>query len=115
MIFDDVACEKQNTIRQYFSFGRHSNVDSFYLAQTYTRIPKHLIRDNANVIIAFRQDEMNIKHVYSDHVGADMTFEKFYELCRECWKDKYGFLMISKEDDLNDGRYRKLFDTFITV
>lgn len=77
IIFDDVACEKQNNIRSYFCMGRHKNVDSFYLCQTYTRIPKHLIRDNANMIIMFKQDEMNMKHVYSDHVGTDMSFEKF--------------------------------------
>lgn len=112
MIFDDVACEKQNNIRQYFCMGRHKNVDSFYLCQTYTRIPKHLIRDNANFIIMFKQDETNMKHVYSDHVAADMTFEKFYDLCRECWKEKYGFLVISKDDALNEGRYRKQFDTY---
>lgn len=48
MIFDDVACDKQNNIKNYFSMGRHKNVDSFYLCQTYTRIPKHLLRDNSN-------------------------------------------------------------------
>ncbi|KAI8120058.1 hypothetical protein CVS40_8597 [Lucilia cuprina] len=81
MIFDDVACEKQNNIRSYFCMGRHKNVDSFYLCQTYTRIPKHLIRDNANMIIMFKQDELNIRHVYNDHVGTDMTFEKFHAMC----------------------------------
>jgi len=42
-VFDDVACDKQDAVRQYFSMGRHSNVDCFYLCQTYARIPKHLI------------------------------------------------------------------------
>ncbi|KAI8123407.1 hypothetical protein CVS40_6010 [Lucilia cuprina] len=115
MIFDDVACEKQNNIRAYFCMGRHKNVDSFYLCQTYTRIPKHLIRDNANMIVMFKQDEMNMKHIYSDHVGSDMTFEKFNEICQECWKEKFGFLVISKDDELNNGRYRKMFDYFITT
>lgn len=115
MIFDDVACEKQNNIRAYFCMGRHRNIDSFYLCQTYTRIPKHLIRDNANIIIMFKQDAMNMKHIYADHVGSDMSYEKFYEICRECWKDKYGFLVISKDDELNNGRYRKQFDYFITI
>lgn len=115
MIFDDVACEKQNNIRAYFCMGRHKNVDSFYLCQTYTRIPKHLIRDNANVIIMFKQDETNMRHIYSDHVSSDMSFEKFQQICRECWKDKYGFLMICKDSELNNGRYRKLFDYFITI
>jgi len=53
-IFDDVACDKQDAMREYFSMGRHSNVDCFYLCQTYARIRKHLIRDNANLLILFK-------------------------------------------------------------
>lgn len=40
MIFDDVACEKQANIRNYFSMGRHKHIDIFYLSQTYSKIPK---------------------------------------------------------------------------
>jgi len=69
-VFDDVACDRQNTIRE-FSMGRHSNVDCFYLCQTYARIPKHLIRENANLLILFKQDGTNIKHVYNDHVSRE--------------------------------------------
>lgn len=113
IIFDDVICDKQNNIRDYFCMGRHKNIDCFYLCQTYTKIPKHLIRDNANMIIMFKQDELNIKHVYNDHVIGDISFTKFLNLCSECWKDKYGFLVISKDDEINKGRYRKGFDNFI--
>lgn len=113
MIFDDVACEKQDNIRSYFCMGRHQNVDSVYLCQTYTHIPKHLIRDNANMIMIFKQDIMNMKHIYNDHIGSDMCFNKFIDICRECWKTKYGFLVISKDDEINSGRYRKGFDVFI--
>jgi len=28
-IFDNVACDKQNTVREYFSTGRHANVNCF--------------------------------------------------------------------------------------
>lgn len=114
-IFDDIACEKQNHVRSYFCMGRHKDIDSFYLCQTYTRIPKHLIRDNANMIIIFKQDVMNIKHIYNDHVGSDMTLKTFHKLCTECWKEKYGFLVISKDDSMNNGRYRKGFDIFINL
>jgi len=54
-ISDDVASDNQNTIREYFSMGRHTNIDCFYLCQTYTKIPKHLIRDNANFLILFKK------------------------------------------------------------
>jgi len=46
MIFDDVICDKQTAIRDYFCMVRHKHIDSFYLS---------------NLIIIFKQDEMNIK------------------------------------------------------
>lgn len=110
-IFDDVACDKQDCMRDYFSMGRHKNIDSFYLCQTYTRIPKQLVRDNANLIILFKQDDVNLKHAYEEHVGTDMTFEKFRELCTTCWDEKYGFVVIDKDSKF--GRYRKGFDEFL--
>lgn len=112
-IFDDVACDKQNLMKEYFSMGRHSNVDSFYLCQTYAQIPKHLIRDNANFLIVFKQDILNLRHIYEDHVNTDVSFDKFKELCSFCWKDNFGFLVIDKDRDIRNGRYRKGFDCFI--
>lgn len=114
-IFDDIACEKQDNVRAYFCMGRHNNVDSFYLCQSYTRIPKHLIRDNTNFLIVFKQDDMNLKHIYNDHVNTDMTFDQFRKVCAECWKDEYGFLVIDKDSPTNNGRYRKGFDQFLKL
>jgi hypothetical protein len=111
-IFDDVACDKQDTIKEYFAMGRHSNVDCFYLCQTYAKIPKHLIRDNANLLILFKQDGTNLKHVYNDHVNTDMSYEDFTALCRECWQHEYGFTLIDKDSPINNGRYRKGFNDF---
>ena len=45
MLFDDVVCERQNNIRKYFAMGRHSGVDTLYLCQTYSLVPKQLVRD----------------------------------------------------------------------
>ena len=111
-IFDDVACDKQDTIREYFAMGRHSNVDCFYLCQTYAKIPKHLIRDNANLLILFKQDGTNLKHVYNDHVNTDMTYEDFCALCRNCWQREYDFAVIDKDSAMSNGRYRKGFNEF---
>lgn len=113
MIFDDIACEKHNNIRAYFTMGRHNNVDVFYLGQTYSRIPKQLVRDNANFIILFRQDDMNLRHVYNDHVNTDMSYGKFKEICALAWKDKYGFIVIDKDRDTYKGRYRVGLDSFV--
>lgn len=116
IIFDDVICDKQNNIKEYFCMGRHRNIDCFYLAQTYTSIPKHLIRDNANLIIIFKQDETNLKHIFKDYaIGSDMKFDVFQDMCNQCWHEKYGFLVIDMDSDFNKGRYRRGFDQFIQL
>lgn len=115
MIFDDVMTDKQNVMRDYFSMGRHNEIDCFYLCQTYTRVPKHLIRDNANMLVVFKQDDMNLRHIYSDQVGTDLNFQQFHDMCSECWKDNHGFLVIDKDSGIGKGRYRKGFDGYICM
>lgn len=113
-IFDDVACDKQDVIREYFAMGRHSKVDCLYLCQSYARIPKHLIRDNANLLILFKQDGMNLRHIYNDHVNTDMTFDTFNNICGQCWRKKYGFMVIDKDSSIFEGRYRRGFNEYVT-
>lgn len=115
IIFDDVVSCNQSIIKNYFCFGRHKNTDCFYLCQTYSSIPKQLIRDNANLIVIFQQDMTNLRHIYDDHVNVDMSFQNFKDICASCWKEKYGFVVIDKDCALNSGRYRKGFDTFINI
>lgn len=115
IIFDDVATCDQSIIKDYFSFGRHQNTDCFYICQTYSAIPKQLVRDNANLLIVFPQDTTNLKHIYDDHVSIDMEYHQFREVASSCWENKYDFLVIDKDCCLSSGRYRKGFDTYIHI
>jgi len=47
-------------------------IDSFYLC------------DNANVIIMFKQDDLNMRHIYRDHVNTDMSYDSFMKICQKC-------------------------------
>lgn len=113
IIFDDIACENQNNVRDYFAMGRHKLIDCFYLNQTYSKIPKQLVRDNANLIIIFKQDDINLKHIYDEHVNTDMTWQQFREMCSKIWTDPFSFLVINKDCLKNNGCYRKNFDIFV--
>jgi hypothetical protein len=75
MIFDDHQLEKQNKCKTYYIRGRHSNVDCFYIARNYFKLPKQTIHENANFICLFPQDLKNVNHIYNDHVSADMGKE----------------------------------------
>lgn len=116
MIFDDVAVEKQDVIRDYFSMGRHANVDCFYLCQSYAHVPKHLVRDNANFLIVFKQDDLNMQHIYNDHINTDMSAERFHEMCSRCWeRNQYSPLVVNKDVSLNNGRYQRGFNEHIQL
>lgn len=71
--------------------------------------------DIANLIVMFKQDDLNLRNIYDEHVGTDMYFNEFKDMCGKCWnKSAHGFVVISKDSELNKGRYRCGFDTFIT-
>lgn len=105
IIFDDISTENQNKIANYFAYGRHNNISCFYLCQTYSKIPKQLIRDNTNYIILFKQDNTNLKHIHEDYV-TDMKYDQFKNICNDSWKEKYGFLVIDTESEKY--KYKKM-------
>jgi hypothetical protein len=113
MVFDDIAMENQDIVKDFFSRGRHSGVDSFYLCQSYSQVPKHLVRDNVNFLIIFKQDHFNLLNIYKAHVNSDTSFEEFIEMCRKCWERDFGFLLINKDEKFNKGRYKMGFDAII--
>ena len=51
MVFDDLLLKKQKKCEAYYTRARHSNVDCFYLAQNYFKLPHQMIRENANYLL----------------------------------------------------------------
>lgn len=115
IIFDDYILEDQNEVRNYFTQGRHKGMDCFYLAQTYSKVPKQLIRDNANFLCVFRQDNTNLRHIYNEFVVGDMSFNKFKDICSIAWKEPYGFITIDMTRKSNNGKYRNKIDHFFII
>lgn len=98
VIFDDVLTEGQDKIANYFLRGRHRKISCFYLAQSYTKIPKKSgIRENFNYLIIFRQDNVNLRQLYNEYV-TNISFQRFKELCNKCWDLPYGFLVVDTEE-----------------
>jgi hypothetical protein len=112
MIFDGLQLEKQNKCETYYIRGRHSNVDCFYLAQNYFKLPRQTIRENANFICLFSQDLKNINHIYNDHVYADMPKEEFRKLCKSAWDQPHRFVVNDLTSKKHNGKYRSGFDNF---
>jgi hypothetical protein len=112
MIFDDLQLEKQGKCESYCVRGRHSNVDCFYLAQNYFKLPRQSIREKANFICLFPQDRKHITHIYNDHASTDMSLDEFKYFCKWVWEIPHGFLVIDLSSNKFRGKYRCGLDLF---
>ena len=111
MIFDDCMLEKQNKTQSYYTRGRHSNCDCFYISQNYFKLDRQTVRENSNFIILFPQSDKNLDHIHRDHC-TQISNEQFKKFCNLVWQDKYNFVTIDLTRPFDNGKYRKNFDQF---
>ena len=82
LVLDDIMLGPQNSVEQYFTRGRHNNVDVIYITQSYFRLPRQTIRENANLFLLYPQDGKNLSHIYQDLCsGDDLSFKMFSLMC----------------------------------
>ena len=105
VVFDDMLDSNQKLIDSFFTRGRHNDLDVYYLSQSYFDLPKRTIRNNSNIIILFQQTLKDVKHIYRDIAGFDMSNDEFKSLCREAWRDNYNYLLINRLEDKNGSKY----------
>ena len=87
------------------------NLDCFYVAQNYFKLPRQTIRENANFIILFKQDGKNLSNIYQDHC-TDISKKDFIEFYNKCFNSRYGFAVIDLNSDNVFGKYKRCFDEF---
>lgn len=111
LILDDCFLGPQSKAESFYTRGRHSNCDIFYISQNYFRLPRSTIRENANLIMIFNQDARNINFLHQDH-ASDLSSDEFKKLCHKIWLKKHNFLTIDLTSDIYNGKYRKNLDSF---
>lgn len=61
-------------------------------------------------------DNINLKHIFYEHVFSEINFQIFLGLCQHCWVSfPNGFIVIIKNVPMNASRYRNGFDEFIEL
>ena len=114
LILDDIMLGPQNKAEAYYTRGRHNNFDVFYITQSYFRLPRQTVRENANFFIFFLQDKKNLTHIYNDHCASDgISYETFCKFCSDVWNDnKHNFVTIDITQPAYCGKYRKNLTEF---
>ena len=92
-------------IDQFFTRGRHNDLDTYYLSQPCFDLPKGTIRTNSNKTSLFNQTLKDIENIDRDVDGYDMSYDEFKQLCRKAWDEDYNSPCIDRSKKRVQGRY----------
>ena len=107
VIFDDMLGAKNSSqIDEFFTRGRHEDLDVYYISQSYFGLPRQSIRNNSDRLILFKQTLRDVQSMYHDIGAFDMIYDEFKEMCRVAWSEKFNYLCIDMTKNKNEGKYR---------
>ena len=107
VIFDDMLGAKNSSqIDEFFTRGRHEDLDVYYVSQSYFGLPRQSIRNNSDRLILFKQTLRDVQNMYCDIGAYDLNYDEFKQMCHRAWAEKYNYLCIDVTKNKNDGKYR---------
>ena len=107
VIFDDMLGAKNSSqIDEFFTRGRHEDLDVYYISQSYFALPRQSIRNNSDRLILFKQTLRDVQSMYYDIGAYDMKYDEFKEMCHKAWDEEYNYLCIDMTKNKNEGKYR---------
>ena len=106
VIFDDMLGAKNSSqIDEFFTRGRHEDIDVYYISQSYFGLPRQSIRNNSDRLILFKQTLRDVQSMYYDIGAYDMKYDEFKEICHKAWNEEYNYLCIDMTKNKNEGKY----------
>ena len=107
VIFDDMlGARNSSQIDEFFTRGRHEDLDVYYISQSYFALPRQSIRNNSDILILFKQTLRDVQSMYYDIGAYDMKYDEFKQMCHKVWDGKYNYLCIDMAKNRNEGKYR---------
>ena len=91
----------------FFTRGRHEDLDVYYISQSHFALPRHSIRNNSDRLILFKQTlRDDDQRMYYDIGAFDVVYDEFEEMCRVVWREKFNYLCIDMTKNKSEGKYR---------
>ena len=107
VVFDDMlGARNSSQIDEFFTRGRHEDLDVYYINQSYFALPRQSIRNNSDIIILFKQTLRDVQSMCYDIGAYDMNYDEFKLMCHKAWDEKYNYLCFDVTRNKNEGKYR---------
>ena len=107
VVFHDMlGARNSSQINEFFTRGRHEDLNVSYISRTYFGLPRRNIRNNSDRLALFKQKLRDVKSMFKDVGGYDMKYNEFNEMCRKAWSEKFNYLCLDMSKIKNEGVYR---------
>ena len=107
VIFDDILGAKNSSQKDdFFTRGRHEDLDVYYISQSYFALPIQSIRNNSDRLILFKQTLRDVQSMYYDIGAYDMKYDEFKEMCHKAWSERFNYLCIDMTKNRDNGKQR---------
>ena len=113
MIADIMTNKKfQSTIKDFFIRCRKPNVSVVFITQSYFFVPEVVRLNLTHYLVMKINNRRELQNIAFNH-SADIDYQDFMKIYRECTKEPYSFLTIDNTlTSSNPLRFRKnVFDT----
>ena len=102
----------QAIIKVFLIRCRKINISLVFIAQSYFRIPKDVRLNSTHYLIMKINNRIELQNIAVNH-SADIDYQDFIKIYRECTKEPYNFLTIDTTLPASDPlRFRKnLFES----
>ena len=114
MIADIMDNKKfQAIIKELFIRCRKLNISLVFITQSYFSVPKDVRLNSTHYLIMKINNKRELQNIAINH-SADIDYQDFKKIYRECTKEPYNFLTIDTTLPASDPlRFRKnLFDSY---
>ena len=80
-----LGAKNGSQIDEFFTRGRHEDLEVYYISQGYFALPRQNNRNNSDRLILFKQTLRDVQSMYHDIGAFDMIYDEFKEMCRVAW------------------------------
>ena len=120
IVFDDMIADImtnkrfQAIIKELFIRCRKLNISLVFITQSYFSVPKDVRLNSTHYLIMKINNKRELQNIAINH-SADIGYQDFIKIYRECTKEPYNFLTIDTTLPASDPlRFRKsLFDSYV--
>ena len=81
----------QAIIKELFIRCRKLNISLVFITQSYFSVPKDVILNSTHYLIMKVNNKRELRNI-TDNNSADIDYQDFIKICRECTKEPYNFL-----------------------